>query len=1462
MAEVYAQFCEQQAGAVAALERLKQHKDGAEPLAAAINELRDLYKRKGAGRLAEANAVLVLPVQRITRYPLLTSSLLRATPPSHPDHDMLTRALVSLTASTEKANEARRRRDIVLKYVQAPGSISLAGISLAPLSNMSAKLGAHIYRMTGLAGEPGDNVHAEIDALCVRREAVRSLLRKVFKLRQCIRKSVMQSATATEHFVHSMDSQRTSEGGMGEVAKRSCEVMQKVENVVLPALERRLQEQLEDPLAHLLRLGAGPLRLARALTAKRAEASTVSGETREAPRAAAECLGASLGAELPRFIQTADRLMDAAMRALGAALMLFSQDVALEMSALQGGESTGARVSIQPSSISHPFSFMNKGEKEDVKTTCIVENGGLENKQKKKEGYPYLQDNLQSEMSLLLQRVMGKGEKIEEEEDYTWKEGEDVVENVTAKFHGEFVEKNNENKDIYCKHEDNGTLIVRETPVKRHGETKDAERQVKDGQESLKMHCEPEKASSVIIEKGELWEDNASGTLSCVEMSGAENCEVPFNILSPNSAHDLPLPPPPDLFSPCSSPTFPPAPPPVLFPYWLPPIASTSEFRTDNHFSVNLQSLDLHTVSKPYHDPENLQKNSCHAHLLDVQSPVPFDDRKLSHNVHKALRTCRNDSGYSSLQPARRAKRITGERVYLLDKERHWDHKKDAKPRDVQEDRKNMSDKKNGTDATGGKVMQMNNDEKRDLIKIGNAKLMVKPQNDNNSEINLRDEMERGMQGNVNGKDNLQVRLMEQQEKEGKCHSKEYEHSQEEENVIGQQQKEDYLRKDDVILNNTPTLGLVRQDKNKIMQGCEHWNTAEVKDVKREIGKNNFTKETHKKGLDIRGQRKSSIESNRGHLQELDRGHEQDLYRHSDNKGHKWMLDMERNCKQGLDMDRSQGFSPKSERQEPDMDRGRDREPVRDEGQDREPVGDRDEDQASVRDSDGDWETVRGCGPEQEPDMGCDQECKLDGGCSQEPSLEGYSSSGASLEGYSGHELTDGYSSSKPTLYRVSSSSEPMLDRVGIHEPTLDRTEGHEPTLDRAGCRKPTLDRAGCREPTLDRAGCREPTLDRAGGRKPTLDRTGGREPTLDRTGGRGPTDRTGGRGPTLDRAGTCEWILRKASNCEPSDRAVRILDRTGMRDPDSNRHMPQKRNLDRDRHVPQEQDSDRERHVPREQGPDRAGHMPRERDPDSDRHKLQEQDSDRERHVPREQGPDRARHMPRERDPDSDGHELQETVKMPERCKHLPKKLGEKGKYCERNLQDQRFSTTCSTGEIFEISKQKAIKQHGHIGTKRETGIMSEAGTLRSLRTIGRENNFVDNRALKCSTLPRNLSVDKDRKAREGHRRRAWDIFQESHIKSVASPQSVLSTNSSVSLSFDSVDARPLYRACFQFTASRSNEISLMLGQKVMLIRPGDASGNPAWWLVEQALDCQGTNSRKVKRGYVPASFLQPMES
>ena len=92
-----------------------------------------------------------------------------------------------------------------------------------------------------------------------------------------------------------------------------------------------MQEQLEDPLAHLLRLGAGPLRLARALTAKRAEANTVSGETRDAPRAAAECLGASLSAELPQFIQTADRLMDAAVRALGAALMLFSQDVAFEV---------------------------------------------------------------------------------------------------------------------------------------------------------------------------------------------------------------------------------------------------------------------------------------------------------------------------------------------------------------------------------------------------------------------------------------------------------------------------------------------------------------------------------------------------------------------------------------------------------------------------------------------------------------------------------------------------------------------------------------------------------------------------------------------------------------------------------------------------------------------------------------------------------------------------------------------------------------------------------------------------------------------------------------------------------------------------------------------------------------------------------------------------------------------------
>ncbi|KAL5045183.1 hypothetical protein BDW71DRAFT_184388 [Aspergillus fruticulosus] len=65
----------------------------------------------------DLDSLLVKPVQRILKYPLLISELLDSTPPDHPDHASLVKALEEVTNISVRINELKRRADVVGQVV-------------------------------------------------------------------------------------------------------------------------------------------------------------------------------------------------------------------------------------------------------------------------------------------------------------------------------------------------------------------------------------------------------------------------------------------------------------------------------------------------------------------------------------------------------------------------------------------------------------------------------------------------------------------------------------------------------------------------------------------------------------------------------------------------------------------------------------------------------------------------------------------------------------------------------------------------------------------------------------------------------------------------------------------------------------------------------------------------------------------------------------------------------------------------------------------------------------------------------------------------------------------------------------------------------------------------------------------------------------------------------------------------
>lgn len=60
----------------------------------------------------DLGSLLIKPVQRLMKYPLLLHELLNSTPASHPDHKALQDALFVMKNINVNINELKRRKDL------------------------------------------------------------------------------------------------------------------------------------------------------------------------------------------------------------------------------------------------------------------------------------------------------------------------------------------------------------------------------------------------------------------------------------------------------------------------------------------------------------------------------------------------------------------------------------------------------------------------------------------------------------------------------------------------------------------------------------------------------------------------------------------------------------------------------------------------------------------------------------------------------------------------------------------------------------------------------------------------------------------------------------------------------------------------------------------------------------------------------------------------------------------------------------------------------------------------------------------------------------------------------------------------------------------------------------------------------------------------------------------------------
>ena len=67
---------------------------------------------RGKPNLLDMGSLLIKPVQRVMKYPLLLGELWQATPSDHPDNSPLQEALTAAKIINVNINEFKRRKDI------------------------------------------------------------------------------------------------------------------------------------------------------------------------------------------------------------------------------------------------------------------------------------------------------------------------------------------------------------------------------------------------------------------------------------------------------------------------------------------------------------------------------------------------------------------------------------------------------------------------------------------------------------------------------------------------------------------------------------------------------------------------------------------------------------------------------------------------------------------------------------------------------------------------------------------------------------------------------------------------------------------------------------------------------------------------------------------------------------------------------------------------------------------------------------------------------------------------------------------------------------------------------------------------------------------------------------------------------------------------------------------------------
>uniref|UniRef100_A0A8D0V4Y3 Rho guanine nucleotide exchange factor 38 n=1 Tax=Sus scrofa TaxID=9823 RepID=A0A8D0V4Y3_PIG len=256
--DIYKIYCYQHDEAHSVLESYEKEEELKQHLSLCIQSLKKIYMQEGKPNLLDMGSLMIKPIQRVMKYPLLLCELRNSTPPSHPDFKALEDAFAAVKDINININELKRRKDLVLKYKKNDEDESLkdklSKLNIHSISKKSKRVTNHLKILTRGESQVKDSTFNREEKLFRSLEkTVRHCVRNISFCLQHVQDAMsltLRSVTELQEISHNKDEE---ERGYSEVSSNAPNLSDD--------FAAHLQKLVLTPLSALLSLFPGPQKL-------------------------------------------------------------------------------------------------------------------------------------------------------------------------------------------------------------------------------------------------------------------------------------------------------------------------------------------------------------------------------------------------------------------------------------------------------------------------------------------------------------------------------------------------------------------------------------------------------------------------------------------------------------------------------------------------------------------------------------------------------------------------------------------------------------------------------------------------------------------------------------------------------------------------------------------------------------------------------------------------------------------------------------------------------------------------------------------------------------------------------------------------------------------------------------------------------------------------------------------------